>query len=817
MLTVVLPFCEKDAELALEVLATIRYLDSKLDTKCLLVTDDNCPDSLREQVKSKADSAFSSVVELVIPIRIRDGWPRSANIMFAAAIRYVEDNQLGPFLWMEPDCVPLKPEWLSKLGKQYFAHGKPFMGHVEPYRDGDDVLYGTAVYPQDANSRLQDTIIEDLTVPWDMSCRGIMVPECRHSPLVWCFYGEKDCPPTFVPGNGNSIRFKRIPPAAVLFHRCKDGSLHRIIQSKIFSNGESTRFYHNGDLGDIIYALPTIRAMGGGTIVLGPCKNVAPFITRERMTRQRAGLIIPLLESQDYIDSAVFTEGPSGIDVDLNHFRELIHGGNFARHKHTPLAHLHLLRFDIPLSECDKSWLDVSPKHVARCVFARSERYHRPGFSYAEFVKAYAGDSVFIGSEREHLEFCSEFGDVPYYRTPTLLQAAEVIAGSDLFVGNQSSPFALAEGMKHDAVLEVFDGAANCSYHRPGLSLNGFVTSVKRAKPKKKIDAHILYDTYSGLGRVAVKVVNAIQDVADVSVIPTRRLDIVPDAPKHPLAIGSSSSRSQRVLVDAVEECASRINKGDIVFTMWELCRLSPAVVSKLNLAGCIIVPSSWCASVFSACGVNAPIKIVPLSVDTSVFSREGRLPPRNVKRIGCAARFTSDGYPRKGLQRIIDAFDSEFSLEEDVFLDVKGYGECTFTPPSNRVSIIDRFMSDGDLADWYRSLDAFVNVSTGGGWELHLHEAMACGCVPVSMTHSSSMEFFNETNGYPVRFTFVNDKRKGIMAVPDKHDLGKCMRLAIGNGPHNSVKSDRAFESACRFSDCSVSRVIRDTVLNLL
>jgi hypothetical protein len=50
--------------------------------------------------------------------------------------------------------------------------------------------------------------------------------------------------------------------------------------------------------------------------------------------------------------------------------------------------------------------------------------------------------------------------------TSTLLQIARVIAGSRLFVGNQSCPAAIAEGLKHSMILEVYRDLPNCCFER---------------------------------------------------------------------------------------------------------------------------------------------------------------------------------------------------------------------------------------------------------------------------------------------------------------------------------------------------------------
>jgi len=63
----------------------------------------------------------------------------------------------------------------------------------------------------------------------------------------------------------------------------------------------------------------------------------------------------------------------------------------------------------------------------------------------------------------------SSVGDVRYVETDTLLQAAEIIRGSECFVGNQSCLYALAEGMKHRALLEVWPGNPNCLFERDNV------------------------------------------------------------------------------------------------------------------------------------------------------------------------------------------------------------------------------------------------------------------------------------------------------------------------------------------------------------
>jgi hypothetical protein len=55
---------------------------------------------------------------------------------------------------------------------------------------------------------------------------------------------------------------------------------------------------------------------------------------------------------------------------------------------------------------------------------------------------------MFVGLPEEYTAFREATGwDLPYYATQTMLEVAEVIAGADTFIGNQSSNLALAIGL----------------------------------------------------------------------------------------------------------------------------------------------------------------------------------------------------------------------------------------------------------------------------------------------------------------------------------------------------------------------------------
>lgn len=201
-------------------------------------------------------------------------------------------------------------------------------------------------------------------------------------------------------------------------------------------------FSHSGDLGDVIYSLPTIRACGGGNLILFDY----PGRTAHGMSAAKVARIKPLLECQDYIGTVLWSE--SFIDHDLNGFRD--HLGKTGN-----LTDAHLSTHGFDWNQRIERWIEVEPRTEKNVIFSRSARYRNQNFDWASIVEEYRDEAGFVGFKDEHQEFCKLFGDVPLVDAPDFLELAKVIAGARLFVGNQSSPLAVAHGLKQNVIMEV--------------------------------------------------------------------------------------------------------------------------------------------------------------------------------------------------------------------------------------------------------------------------------------------------------------------------------------------------------------------------
>ncbi len=99
--------------------------------------------------------------------------------------------------------------------------------------------------------------------------------------------------------------------------------------------------------------------------------------------------------------------------------------------------------------------IEPSKESKDRVVFARSPRYNNQFFPWREAMEFYGPKAMFVGLKAEHEAFQHNFGPIEHRPTENLLEVAELIAGSLLFLGNQSSPLAVAEGLKHPRIVEV--------------------------------------------------------------------------------------------------------------------------------------------------------------------------------------------------------------------------------------------------------------------------------------------------------------------------------------------------------------------------
>lgn len=218
------------------------------------------------------------------------------------------------------------------------------------------------------------------------------------------------------------------------------------------------RFYHGGHCGDVIAALPVIRQLGGGSLIIGNHFAGPP------MAGALFAALKPLLEAQPYIKGVEFEHSSIRASRSFAGFRELYRPTQSLSESQAKWMGI---EGNLDLSP----WLTVTPsvETAGKIVVARSGRWQSKGFPWRDLVRANGKRMIFVGLKSEYQAFCRQVASraVTFRPTDNLLQVAELIAGSDLFIGNQSAPCWIAMGLGHPLIQESFDKVPDSIIERP--------------------------------------------------------------------------------------------------------------------------------------------------------------------------------------------------------------------------------------------------------------------------------------------------------------------------------------------------------------
>lgn len=224
-------------------------------------------------------------------------------------------------------------------------------------------------------------------------------------------------------------------------------------------------YSHTGNAGDVIYALPVIKKLSNLTgkpqnlllKVNEPMRLAMGLVhplNKVMLNEQSVKLLSPLLESQTYISKcAIHTN--QRIDINLSLFRKsgiYLDRGNIAR------WNFYTTGVTANLSE---QWLFVEPNlsYKNTIVIARSQRYQNPIISYS-FLSKY-DNVIFLGVKEELKAIKKYIPNIKYAEVGDFLEMSMIIAGCKLFIGNQSFPYSLAEGLKVPRILETYYSSPN--------------------------------------------------------------------------------------------------------------------------------------------------------------------------------------------------------------------------------------------------------------------------------------------------------------------------------------------------------------------
>lgn len=164
-------------------------------------------------------------------------YANAANLMFRRSAKHIEfhgntikqkaiaHNQANPknrreipnpepWLWLEPDAIPLHPDWLEVLDAAYRNCGKKFMGARVVMPPIPEHMSGIAVYPWNAGDIAPLLVTCDLAA-FDVNSADEVLPKMAETNLIQHEWRPSE----------EWADLSRLRPGAVIYHQNKTGSL----------------------------------------------------------------------------------------------------------------------------------------------------------------------------------------------------------------------------------------------------------------------------------------------------------------------------------------------------------------------------------------------------------------------------------------------------------------------------------------------------------------------------------------------------------------------------------------------------------------
>ena len=220
--------------------------------------------------------------------------------------------------------------------------------------------------------------------------------------------------------------------------------------------GHQLRFYHCGDIGDIVFSMPVVKAMGGGTVYLDPLGGqhldvikATTWDGRMKFDQAAAGYLAPLLRAQRYIEDVQLWSGQE-YDVCLVEARRI-----FDKQRNIVSHYTDFFCLDYSVS--DDGWLDVpdEPAVSGAVLLTRTLRYQSNYPKWTSLLHDLRGQElVFLGLPFEHEVFCRTFDVKPrYHPVANALHAASLIKSCRMYISNQGANHAIAVGLNKQPFL----------------------------------------------------------------------------------------------------------------------------------------------------------------------------------------------------------------------------------------------------------------------------------------------------------------------------------------------------------------------------
>lgn len=262
-----------------------------------------------------------------------------------------------------------------------------------------------------------------------------------------------------------------------------------------------------------------------------------------------------------------------------------------------------------------------------------------------------------------------------------------------------------------------------------------------------------------------------------------------------------------------------------LLYFFWEDSRIRSDWAEMFNAhLDAVLVPSRHVEQVLRQSGVTVPLLLLHPGIEEDHFLAAGPEPKPAGKKF--TFLHISSGFPRKGIDVLLEAFFTEFTRADDVTLVLKTFPNIhndvagqlaqwrARTPDGPECVHIDRDLDAPALAELYGNADCAVYPSRAEGFGLPPAEAMARRIPVITTAYGGQMDFCTARNSFLLDFRLAPSgshlKVPGAQwAEPDGAQLRECMRFVSSNrnSPEIAARVEAAFHTVSGFRWSSAAR----------
>lgn len=232
-------------------------------------------------------------------------------------------------------------------------------------------------------------------------------------------------------------------------------------------------FLHTGTVGDVLYSIPAIRAMGGGKVILAyndpmPIDIVGHPWGKVSLTEKACVALKELFDYQDCVSSCEVIDAKDADRADciyLNSWRDnvTLYFGN------SPLPEryfiIHSIYYDMTMPWMKAPQLIDTIKGLTSdqieavlhdpVVINFTNRYRNSHIDHS--VLGEIENLVFVGLNDEYNSFVAKYRiECCHILASGFAQMASIISKSKAFIGNASCAWVMADALKIPRILEVY-------------------------------------------------------------------------------------------------------------------------------------------------------------------------------------------------------------------------------------------------------------------------------------------------------------------------------------------------------------------------